>query len=389
MFRSALLTLAIIASVPGPAFGQNAEKPVTWNRPARATGSGWIDFAPTESGHIIIPAVLNGEPVRALIDTGFDQIVVSKAFADAHHLPLTPTTKPVSFGGPSQFYMTPNMTVGVGEIRTTKPGTLAVTDFGALSSTRVRPFDVVIGLSFLALGEWEIDQDHHRFRIQESGTNPITGGVEVHVGAGSRLLTTIQVNGKPVNPAMIDLGGDDAVYLTRATADEVGFRALTDVGSVGVGGEVVQPLGRLHDFAVGSSRSTDIYATSGAGGWIDPSIKAIIGIELLRRYNMVVDIPLGRMQLTERVTPVPPTPKSKSGVQGDYANGRLTIQHVMKNSPAEMAGLKKGDQICGLNSRPMSQRLFDSHWGRAAPGTRYAVKLCDGTSRSLVLKSFY
>ena len=94
---------------------------------------------------------------------------------------------------------------------------------------------------------------------------------------------------------------------------------------------------------VGPSRSTDIYATSDASGW------------------------------------VPPTPKSTSGVQGDYANGELTIEHIIKNSPAEMTGLKEGDQIYGLNGTPLLQQLADSHWGRAASGTRYAVELCDGT----------
>lgn len=389
VLKFSVLALLALALTSRPALGQTIAASTALTPMVRMAGSGWIDFVPTESGHLIIPVVLNGEHVRALIDTGFDQVVVSKPFADAHHLPLTPTTKPVSFGGPAQFYMTPSMTIDVGEIRTTKPGTLAVTDFGALSSSMTQPFDVVIGLSYLALGEWEIDQDNRRFRLLKSGTIPITGGAEIHVGSGSRLLTTIEVNGKTVSPAMVDLGDDGALYLTQSIAEEVGFKPLTDLGSHGVGGDVVQPLGRVDDLAVGSSRATGIYATSSSRDWLDPSIKASIGLGFLQRYNMVVDIPLGKMQLIKRVTLGSPIAKTTSGVQGSYNNGRLTIQHVMKNSPAEVAGLRGGDQICALNGVPMSRRLYESHWGRSAPGTKYDVKLCNGTSRTLISKSFY
>ena len=199
----------------------------------------------------------------------------------------------------------------------------------------------------------------------------------------------MKVNGRQIALAMIDTGSDDAVFLTQVTADQIGFRPLTDVAALGVGGAVVQPLGQLDDVAIGSSRAAGVYATSGDGSWLGQPIEAMIGMGFLQRYNMVVDVPAGRMQLTKRVTPVPPMPKSTSGVQGMYANGSLKIMHVMKGSPAETAGLKKGDQICTLNGKPMSQQLADSHWGRSFPGTQYSITLCDGRSRSLTTSAFY
>ena len=68
MFRSALLTLAIIASVPGSALGQKADKPVTSDRPVRATGSGWTDFGALSSTMVRLFDVVIGLSLLALED---------------------------------------------------------------------------------------------------------------------------------------------------------------------------------------------------------------------------------------------------------------------------------------------------------------------------------
>lgn len=102
---SILLALGVAASAPNwPAEAQEAAPvlPATFTNPPMFwmpdTGSGWIDFDP-EGDHIVIPVMLNGQPAKALVDTGFDQLVLSKAYADVHHLPLTIWGKTVGFGG--------------------------------------------------------------------------------------------------------------------------------------------------------------------------------------------------------------------------------------------------------------------------------------------------
>lgn len=129
------------------------DRPVFWIPDA---GSGWIDFDPESD--LIIPVVLNGRPTKAMIDTGVDQLVVSKAYADAHHLPLTLWAKPESVGGATQLYTTPSVTLDVGGIRTVKPAAFTVTDLSRLNAVGLTDVEVVIGLPLLGPFEWQIDQ---------------------------------------------------------------------------------------------------------------------------------------------------------------------------------------------------------------------------------------
>ncbi len=179
------------------------DRPVFW---IPDTGSGWIEFD-QKSDIIVIPVVLNGHPTKAMIDTGVDQLVVSKAYADAHHLHLTPWAKPDSVGGPTQLYTTPSVTLDVGAIRTTKPGAVNVMDLSRLNAMGLADVEVVIGLPILGIFEWQVDQDHHRFRLLSSGSIPIPDGIPIRVGPNnSRLVTDVSINGQSISPTMIDTG---------------------------------------------------------------------------------------------------------------------------------------------------------------------------------------
>lgn len=372
-----------------PSIAQPVVMPTFWMPHA---GSGWVDFKSAEGGQILIPVVLNGQAARALIDTGVDQMLVSKEFVATHHLAVIPGGTVGSFGGSSRYDYATDISLDVGALRTTVPGAFIVMD---LSSARrggnIDAFDVIIGLALLARLGWEIDQDHHRFRFFRSGTVPIADGIAVHIGPNkSRLLTDLQVNGKPITPTMIDTGSDDAISLPTATAREVGFKAETDIAASGLGGLAVLPLGKLSEVQIGRERLDDVYSTVGGTNWYDEAgVKAMIGMKILQDYNMIVDAGSGKMQLAERALRPPPQPKSTLGIQGIYVDGKLPIVHVMKNSPAADAGLKDGDAVCAVNGEAMSQALMDRKWARAAPGSRYQLRLCNGTSHYMTSRTFY
>lgn len=354
------------------------------------TGSGWISFNP-DGAHIVIPITLNGQPTKALIDTGVDQLLLSKSYADAHHLPLTPWSKPVSAGGAVQYYTTPSVALDIGDLSTTKPGAVTVGDLSHMAVSGLASVDVVIGLPLLGPLEWQVDQDHHRFRMMKSGSIPVTDGIPIKVGPGnSRLVNNISVNGKSVSLAMIDTGSDSEVSLSPNAAGQTGFVSKTDIASLGVGGTVVEPLGRLKDFMIGKHDVTGAYATVEDGSWWGAKeIQALIGMGVLRAYNMTVDLTAGQMKLEPRVQPAAPIYRSPSGIQGFVVNGRWNVAHVMRNSPAMTAGLKPGMAVCAIDGKPVSDELIDGYWHRAALGTRHSLRLCDGTSRDVTLRSFY
>lgn len=350
-------------------------------------GSGWIDFAPNENGQIVIPVTLNEIPVSALVDTGVPQMVISKSFAGKHHLPLTSWGRTNDFAGFTDNYVTPNISLTVGSLHTTTPGTVAVTDLENLNQRGIGDFDVVIGLSVLGDVGWEIDQDHHRFRLFRSGSLTIEHPIPLRL-ANSRLFTNTTINNHNVSQVVVDTGSDEQVSLTNIFAKSIDFKGQTDLAAAGIGGIAVQPYGKLTDFHIGERSVPVAYAT--VSDWFKPEGgKVMIGMGVLQNYNMVADPPAGKMMLTPRSIPLPAFPKSTSGVQGSYQDGRITIVHIMKNSPAASISLKAGDQICSINGKPMSESMVNNHWGRAAPGTRYELGLCDGSTRIMTLQSFY
>ncbi|WP_267378838.1 MULTISPECIES: aspartyl protease family protein [unclassified Sphingomonas] len=354
------------------------------------TGSVWIGFDPHDD-HVVIPIVLNGRPSKALVDTGIDQLIVSKSYADAHHLPLTSWSKVVGFGGAAQYYTTPSVALDIGAFRTARPGAVTVVDLSQLTVSSLEGVDVVIGLPLLGPFEWQVDQDHHRFRLMKSGSVPVVDGVPIKVGPGnSRMVTNGSVNGRSVSLTMIDTGSDGDVSLSSRAVELTGFAPQTDFASIGVGGTVVQPLGRLKDFMIGTHKVTGAYATVEDGSWWGAKeIQTSIGMGVLRAYNMTVDLTAGQMKLEPRVPPAPPIYRSLSGIQGSVMNGRWNIAHVMRGSPAMTAGLKPKMAICAIDDKPVSEDLVSGYWHRAAPKTRHSLKLCDGSSRIITLRSFY
>jgi len=392
--RATCMLLAVYAAAT-PLAAQEAAStlPATFTNPPLFwmpdAGSGWIDFSP-QGNHIVIPVVLNGHPTRALIDTGVDQLIVSKAYADVHRLPLTPWAKPVGSGGPAQYYTTPSVALDVGAFRTSKPGAFTVVDLSHLTGSGLNGVDVVIGLPLLGPFEWQVDQDHHRFRLLKSGSIPVSDGIPIRVGPNnSRLVTDVSINGKSVS-SMIDTGSDDEISLASEAAETTGFEPQTDIASIGMGGISVQSLGRLTDFMIGTRKVTGAYATIGGNDWWgSKEIQALVGMGVLRAYNMTLDLSARRMMLEPRLQPAAPIYRSSSGVQGFVRDGRWSIAHVMRNSPAAAASLKPGVEICAVDDKPVTQELIDGYWRQAALATQHVLKLCDGTSRTITLRSFY
>ena len=74
-------------------------------------------------------------------------------------------------------------------------------DLSRLNAMGLADVEVVIGLPILGIFEWQVDQDHHRFRLLSSGSIPIPDGIPIRVGPNnSRLVTDVSINGQFVSP---------------------------------------------------------------------------------------------------------------------------------------------------------------------------------------------
>ncbi len=87
-----------------------------------------------------------------------------------------------------------------------------------------------------------------------------------------------------------------------------------------------------------------------------PYLGGILGNDLLRRFNAIIDYEKRNFHLVPNSHFADPFDYSYSGIELYYINGQILIGDVAKGSPAEKIGLKEGDVVIGINKN-MSQNL--------------------------------
>jgi predicted metalloprotease with PDZ domain len=81
-----------------------------------------------------------------------------------------------------------------------------------------------------------------------------------------------------------------------------------------------------------------------------PFLGGMIGNDLLRRFNLFLNYPKKEIYLQPNSHYRDPFDYSYTGLIIYLINGRVEITDIIKNSPAEKAGFRKGDIILAINN---------------------------------------
>lgn len=353
--------------------------------------SGWVSLEPEKGNMVVIPAVVNGRPVRALLDTGSPEMAIDLRLANDLKLPLRPMGTGLSTGGDAFFYEVSNVRIGVGTLSDLGGGRVRAVDLSSFDALMGR-IDVIIGLSALRALPVTIDWDRWSVRFGEglkTGGNISKSGSIILKVVSERLLAEGRIH-KTRTIFAIDTGSDTGVSVRVGQRARTGFRQTSDMEVQGLGGTAIEAIGRIPEIGLGSLTETDVRATEQNLDWVGvEDVTAVLGMGFLAQTNFEIDLAKGVMRRWPRATRMAEPPRSRSGIQGPYADGAVKVAHVMANSPAESAGLKAGDSICRLNDQEMTPAVANSGWGRGAPGTKLKLGLCSGKVINLVLKEFY
>jgi hypothetical protein len=350
-----VLFFILLTCTAGLSFGQE-----TYERPAKFITK--FPFKQLSGGVVLVQAKIDTIPelLNFLLDTGSGAISLDSSTTEEFNIPHIPSGRTI------------NGIAGVRDVdyATDKslffPGLKVdsldfyINDYDILSSVYGVKIDGIIGYSFFSKYIIKIDFVSLVIEVYRPGSikyprggyllhplftalpiQPLTikdaktvnANFYIDTGAGLCFLMSKQFEDdslvlkkrrKPVSIQVQGLGGKKQMKLTIMNGVKIGPYAFRKV-----------PVNILDD---------EYNATS------YPFIGGLIGNDILRRFNMTINYPKREIHILPNSHYRDEFDYSYTGMNMFYIDGKIIADDVIKNSPADEGGLKKGDVIISVNT---------------------------------------
>ncbi|MBV8254701.1 MAG: aspartyl protease family protein [Chitinophaga sp.] len=317
-------------------------------------------------GVVVIQAVLKGHPdtLQFILDTGSAGISLDTATAVRLGLHLVPSdrtvkglagTKLVSFAM-DQTLILPGLVVDSLDFH--------INDYELISQVYGLQVDGIIGYGLLSRYIVTVDYDLEEIGIYSPGKYLYPrGGMTLRPS-----LTTIPIIAAPVrngktntsNRFFFDTGAGMCLLLSNQfvndsaiMADKKRRRKIIQTEAQGLGGRMQMNLTTIQEFKVGNYifRNVPTYLFDDTYGVTSyPYLGGMIGNDLLRRFNLVLNYPKKEIYLLPNTHFRDIFDYSYTGLIIYLIDGQVEVTDVIKGSPAEKAGFKKGDIILAINN---------------------------------------
>jgi len=319
-------------------------------------------FEQLTGGIVILRATLDQFPdtLNFILDTGSGGISLDTLTALYYKLPIVPSDRTVrGIGGvkPLQYY---------------KGGTLHfkgidvekldfhINDYEILSEVYGLRVDGIIGFSFLRRYIVALDYDNQVISIYLPGTFKYPKrGTFLRPSFASIPITRHEVSDekKYLLNFYFDTGAGMCMLFTeRFMQDSVLIskkRRVVSTQVEGLLGKITMKLSTVKRVKLGSYKFNrvpiHIYDDS-LNVLAYPDISGLVGSDLLRRFNLVINYPERIIHLSPNTHLKDPFDYSYTGMSYYFIDGKVTITEVQQGSPAEKAGLLPGDVIFGVEN---------------------------------------
>jgi predicted aspartyl protease len=357
----------------------------------------WVPFELTPGNQIRFRMTIDGRAATALLDTGFNQTVISRRWATAERLRIVPGGTATAIGGTVAMGAVDGRTLAIGGLTKTG-GRLGVLDLPAGATGGSDAIDAVIGGDVLRRYALDIDFTQRRFRLLPSGQLPFAGqSAPLTLSARTGLyISELRIDGTRLRPVIVDTGDGATLAVSAEAWTAIGARrsATTTTISYSVAGPVQSDFTVLPEVAVGDATLRQAETMIEANGGFSARMGASgrIGIGLLQRFRVLLDPGTGRMVMAATADTDRAPLRSTSGLLLGTGPDRLRVLHVMRGSPAAAGGWRPGEEICGIDGTSVSAGYRTdpiAMWPAGNPGRVVRLRLCGGTTRALTLANFY
>jgi hypothetical protein len=320
-----------------------------------------IQILQVTGGVVIIQARLApfSDTLQFIFDTGSSGISLDSTTAS--YLGLRPSYDGLLIRGIAGVREVPqlrNQTLTVGDLRTDSLN-FYVNDYSVLTSIYGVRIDGVIGYAMLSRYIVSIDYDKQLMDWYAPGAfaYPKKG-----------LLLNPQINRLPAYPftiqelqtknypMLIDIGAGLNLLFSERFAKEAGVldpeRKSWITSGEGIGGQIELRLTLLRSLRIGPYRFKKVPITifdDSNNVTNYPHWAGLIGNDLLRRFNIIINYPAGEIHLKPNRFYYDEFDYAYIGMELYLIDGLITIGFVATGSPAQEAGLEVGDEIVAIN----------------------------------------
>lgn len=334
---------------------QNSDYP-----PARLITT--FKFEQLTGGIVILHGTLNDfkDTLNFILDTGSGGISLDTLTALYYNLPLEPSDRTVrGIGGikPIHYYKNgvlhlPNLEVEHLDFH--------INDYEILSEVYGFRVDGIIGYSFFRRYIVALDYDKQLISVYTPGKYryPITGTF-LKPSFVSIPITQHEISDerKLFLNFYFDTGAGMCLLFPNQFVADSNFipktRKSVSTQVEGLGGKINMKLTTLKRAKIGKYKFSKIpvhvYDDSlNILGY--PGISGLIGSDLLRRFNLVINYPERTIHLSPNTHIKDAFDYSYTGMNFYFVDGKVVITEVQQASPAEKAGFLPGDIIFGVGS---------------------------------------
>jgi hypothetical protein len=317
-------------------------------------------------GVVVIQALLEGIPdtLQFILDTGSAGISLDTSTCLRLGIPLTPTDKIVRGIGGSK-------TVSFAMDRTLiLPGLVVdsldfhINDYELISQVYGLQVDGIMGYSILSRYIVQVDYDTETIAIYTKGsfTYP-KGGMLMRPSLTLIPIVTAQLrNGKTQRNTRyyFDTGAGMCLLLSKQFVVDSAVlssrkkqKKVIQTEAQGLGGKMSMDITTIQEFKLGnySFRNVPVYLFDDISNITAyPFLGGMVGNDLLRRFNLYLNYGKKEIYLVPNSHYRDPFDYSYTGLIIYLIDGQVEITDIIKGSPAEKAGFKKGDKIVAINN---------------------------------------
>lgn len=311
-------------------------------------------------GVIIVKATLNNFPdsLNFILDTGSSGISLDSATAVSLNLkPGAPSKTIRGVAGLKRVGFLTNQTIKIGKMLADSLD-FHVNDYSMLTAVYGEQIDGVIGYSLLKDYVVKINYDSLKLEFCSLGTYRLPkGGFFLRPQIKSLPIQSARVKDeRTINARFLyDIGAglcmlfsDDFVKDSNLLSKK--RKQFPKMGE-GIGGKVEMHLTVIKEFRLGPYRfrQVPVYVFDDEYNVTSyPQLGGLIGNDILRRFNCVLNYSRNEFYLTPNTHFRDPFDYSYSGLELYMFNGVIEIGEVAKGSPADIAGLKVGDRVIAI-----------------------------------------